>query len=250
MTTTQEFSASVDEDEIAKFTAMADEWWDPEGKFKPLHRFNPVRLTFLKREICRHFELPETKERPLEGLRVLDIGCGGGLLTEPMARLGADITGADASEKNISVAKAHADPQGLDIDYRAVTAETLVEEGQQFEVILNMEVIEHVLDPQSFLTTCAALLKPGGIMSLATLNRTLKSFGLAIVGAEHVLRWLPPGTHDWQKFLSPRELADLIRGAGLEPGEAIGISYNPFSGNWSETRDTSVNYMMLAEKPA
>ncbi|QYI99353.1 bifunctional 2-polyprenyl-6-hydroxyphenol methylase/3-demethylubiquinol 3-O-methyltransferase UbiG [Thalassovita mediterranea] len=241
---------SIDPDEVAKFSAMAAEWWDPKGKFKPLHKFNPVRLGFIRDTACAHFGLDGTARKPLEGLRVLDIGCGGGLVSEPMARLGASVTGVDASEANIKTALTHAREGGLDIDYRAGTAEGLLEAGAEpFDIVLNLEVVEHVADPAQFMKDTAALLRPGGLMIAATLNRTPKAFALAIVGAEYVLRWLPPGTHEFSKFLTPAEVAAPLQMAGLETDRPQGVSYNPVSDSWRLSNDTKVNYMLVARRP-
>ncbi|RIJ27368.1 bifunctional 2-polyprenyl-6-hydroxyphenol methylase/3-demethylubiquinol 3-O-methyltransferase UbiG [Henriciella algicola] len=241
---------SIDPDEVAKFSAMAAEWWDPKGKFKPLHKFNPVRLGFIRDTACAHFALDGTARKPLEGLRVLDIGCGGGLVSEPMARLGASVTGVDASEANIKTALTHAREGGLDIDYRAGTAEGLLEAGvEPFDIVLNLEVVEHVADPAQFMKDTAALLRPGGLMIAATLNRTPKAFALAIVGAEYVLRWLPPGTHEFSKFLTPAEVAAPLQMAGLETDRPQGVSYNPVSDSWRLSDDTKVNYMLVARRP-
>lgn len=228
---------------------MAAEWWDPKGKFRPLHKFNPVRLEFIRDRILAHFGRKLGESAPFSGLRLLDIGCGGGLVAEPMARLGAAVTGADAGERNIGVARLHAEQSGLAIDYRCTTAEDLVAAGETFDIVLSLEVIEHVADPAGFMQSCGALVRPGGLMVAATLNRTPRSFALAIVGAEYVLRWLPRGTHDWNKFLKPHELARLIRDAGLQVLDVAGASYNPLDDRWRITRDTGVNYLMVAEKP-
>lgn len=240
---------SVDPGEIARFSAMAAEWWDPKGKFRPLHKFNPTRLAYIRNKTCRHFGRDSKSPRPFEGLRFLDIGCGGGLLSEPMARLGASMVSADASEKNIRTASVHAEEQGLDIDYRCTTAEALAAAGERFDVILNMEVIEHVTDPMQFLKDCAAMLNPGGLMFVATLNRTLKAHALAIIGAEYVLGWLPRGTHDWKKFITTGEMERGIAGAGLALKDMTGVSYNPLTDKWSLSSDTDVNYMVTAERP-
>lgn len=243
-------NGTVDAQEIAKFSAMAAEWWDPHGKFRPLHKFNPTRLIFIREQVCAHFGRDGEAQKPLDGLRLLDIGCGGGLLSEPMTRLGARVTGADAGEKNIKTASVHAAEQGLDIDYRHTTAETLAEAGEQFDVILNMEVIEHVADTQAFMKACGACLRPGGLMIVATLNRTARAFALAIVGAEYVLGWLPRGTHEWNKFVTPDEMRTLMTRAALRPGPITGVSFNPLSDKWSVSGDTAVNYMMTATRPA
>lgn len=243
---------SVDPAEIANFAAMADEWWDENGKFKPLHKFNPIRIGYIRDTVIDHFRLQTddaiVKLKPFQGLRILDIGCGGGLLSEPMARLGADVVAADASEKNIQIAKIHAEKSGLQIDYRHTTAEDLADAGEQFDVILNMEVIEHVADIEGFIEACSTMLKPGGIMFIATLNRTAKSFAFAIVGAEYVLRWLPKGTHSWKKFLKPSEVARLVRNNTLSVRDISGATYNPFEDRWHLSMDLSVNYMIAAVK--
>lgn len=247
---TEPSGGTVDPDEIARFSAMAAEWWDPLGKFRPLHKFNPVRLTYVRERVCAHFSRDPKTIRPFEGLRLLDIGCGGGLLSEPMRRLGAAVMGADAGAKNVATASVHAHEQGLDIDYRCTTAEALAEAGEKFDVILNMEVIEHVADRDAFLKACATMLKPGGLMIVATLNRTVKALGLAVIGAEYVLGWLPRGTHDWSKFVTPDEMRQGLVDAGLDVGAMTGVAYNPVSDSWSLSRDMGVNYMALATKPA
>lgn len=239
---------SLDPSEVAKFSAMAAEWWNPKGKFGVLHVFNPVRLQFIKEQVTARLARDPLEREPFRGVRFLDIGCGGGLLTEPMARLGASITGVDPSEKNIKTASVHAQEMGLEIDYRVGTAEDLAAAGEQFDVILNMEVIEHVADPQAFTRTCASMLKPGGLMFVATLNRTLKSFGLAIVGAEYVLGWLPKGTHQWEKFITPAELKGWLAENGLSTREELGVTYSPFTRQWKVSRDMDVNYMLVAQK--
>ncbi|MFZ5673310.1 MAG: bifunctional 2-polyprenyl-6-hydroxyphenol methylase/3-demethylubiquinol 3-O-methyltransferase UbiG [Pseudomonadota bacterium] len=240
---------SLDPAEVEKFSKIAAEWWNPKGKFAVLHVFNPVRLAYIKEQVAARFARDPFARRPFENLRFLDIGCGGGLLTEPMSRLGAGITGIDPSEKNIATASVHASEQDLAIDYRAMTAEALAETGETFDVILNMEVIEHVADPSAFVQTCARLLKPGGLLFVATLNRTLKSFGLAIIGAEYVLGWLPKGTHQWEKFITPDELEAWLTQSGLKQLDRTGVTYNPFSGEWRRARDMDVNYMLVAQKP-
>lgn len=240
---------TIDPTEVAKFEAMAAEWWDPNGKFKPLHLMNPCRLDYITRQIAAEFGRDLTQPLPFAGLRLLDIGCGGGLLSEPMARLGADVVGADAAPRNIPVAQVHAGQSGLTIDYRHTTAEDLAAAGEQFDVVLNMEVVEHVADPLAYLTACQQLLKPGGLMICSTLNRNPKSFMMAIVGAEWVMRWLPKGTHDWARFLTPDELYDLIAKAGLDPVDRKGMVFNPVSWRWSlSARDLSCNYVTASIK--
>lgn len=242
-------TSSVDPAEIAKFEAMAAEWWDPEGKFKPLHMMNPVRLDYVIRQIAAEFERGPAAERPLQGLRILDIGCGGGLLCEPLTRLGARVTGIDAAARNIPVAQAHAREQGLEIDYRHATAEALAAAGESFDAVLAMEVVEHVADPPAFLATCAALMAPGGLLVASTINRNARSFLTAIVGAEWVMRWLPKGTHDWAKFVTPDELWQMMRGAGLDPIDRKGFVFNPLTWQWSiSDRDLAVNYVAAARK--
>lgn len=243
--------STVDAAEVAKFEAMAAEWWDPNGKFRPLHMLNPCRLDYITRQIAAEFDRDLTGQAPFAGLRILDIGCGGGLLSEPMARLGAEVVGADAAERNIPVARVHAEQSGLTIDYRHTTAEALAAAGEQFDVVLNMEVVEHVADPQAYLTACRELLKPGGLMICSTINRNAKSFAMAIVGAEYVMRWLPKGTHEWAKFITPDELFDLIARAGLTPVDRKGFVFNPLGWSWSiSDRDMSVNYVTASTKPA
>jgi 2-polyprenyl-6-hydroxyphenyl methylase/3-demethylubiquinone-9 3-methyltransferase len=242
-----EAQTTVDPGEVAKFEAMAAEWWDPDGKFKPLHMMNPVRLDYVCSQIAAEFHRDLSADRPFHGLRLLDIGCGGGLLCEPMARLGADVVGADAAARNIPVAQVHAAQSGLEIDYRHTTAEALAAAGEQFDVVLNMEVVEHVADPLAYLTACRALLKPGGLHLCSTINRNPKSFAMAIVGAEWVMRWLPKGTHEWQKFITPDELYALLEKAGMEPVDRKGYVFNPVSWRWTiSDRDLSVNYVTAA----
>jgi len=242
--------STVDPNEVAKFEAMAAEWWDPTGKFKPLHMMNPVRLDYITSQIAAEFARDLSSEKPFEGLRLLDIGCGGGLLSEPMARLGATVVGADAAERNIPVARVHAEQMGLDIDYRHTTAEALAAAGEQFDVVLNMEVVEHVASPIDYLTACRNLLRPGGLMVASTINRNPKSFMVAIVGAERVMRWLPVGTHEWNKFITPAELEDLITRAGLRQVDQKGFVFNPISWQWSiSSRDLSVNYVTASVRP-
>ncbi len=235
---------TIDAAEIEKFQAMAAEWWDPNGKFKPLHMLNPCRLDYITRQIAAEYERDLSSPMPFEGLHILDIGCGGGLLSEPMARLGADVVGADAAERNIPVARVHAEEQGLTIDYRHTSAEDLAAAGETFDAVLNMEVVEHVADPLGYLTACHDLLKPGGIMTCSTINRNPKSFAMAIVGAEYVMRWLPKGTHEWSKFITPDELYTLLKDAGLDPVDRMGFVFNPVTWSWRlSDRDLSVNYV-------
>ena len=246
----QPLKASVDNDEIAKFSALADEWWDPQGSFRPLHKLNPARLTYIRDRICANFDRDAANQHPLAGLRVADIGCGGGLLTEPMARLGAEVTGFDAAERNIMVARNHAERMGLDIDYRFATVESIADAGEQFDVVLSMEVVEHVTDVEQFLDASCTLVSPGGMMFVATLNRTLKSFAFAIVGAEYVLRWLPRGTHDWRKFVRPSEMAAALRRGGLTKISFSGLALDTLKGTWRiDERDISVNYIGCAMRP-
>jgi 2-polyprenyl-6-hydroxyphenyl methylase/3-demethylubiquinone-9 3-methyltransferase len=239
---------SIDPSEIEKFSRMAAEWWDPAGKFAPLHKFNPVRLKFIRETAAAHFGRDAKALRPFEGLSLLDIGCGGGLLSEPMARLGFAVTGVDPSEKNIGTARAHAAQSGATVDYRASDAEALASEEMAFDVVLNMEVVEHVADLRGYLETTASLVKPGGLMFVATLNRTLKALALAKVAAEYILRWLPPGTHDWDKFVPPGELRTMLEATGLKILKTQGISFDPLSWDWRLSSDTDVNYMVVAER--
>ncbi|KXF88714.1 bifunctional 2-polyprenyl-6-hydroxyphenol methylase/3-demethylubiquinol 3-O-methyltransferase UbiG [Phaeobacter inhibens] len=242
--------STVDPSEIAKFEAMAAEWWDPTGKFKPLHMLNPCRLDYITQQIAAEFDRDLSSDAPFSGLRLLDIGCGGGLLSEPMARLGADVVGADAAAGNIPVAQVHAQQSGLDIDYRHTTAEALAEAGEQFDVVLNMEVVEHVADPLSYLTATQQLLKPGGLQICSTINRNPKSYAMAIFGAEVVMRWLPRGTHEWSKFITPDELFNLLTKSGLTPVDRKGFVFNPVFWSWSlSERDLSVNYVTASTKP-
>jgi len=247
--TNEKTSSSVDPAEIAHFSTMAATWWDPNGPFKPLHKLNPTRIAFVKQSLCAHFNRNPEDARPLEGLRILDIGCGGGLLSEPICRLGATVVGADAAEKNIKTAQVHADEMGLEVDYRHITAEELATAGEKFDAILNMEVIEHVADIPSFLNACHDLLKASGCMTMSTLNRTAKSWVMAIAGAEYIMRWLPVGTHDWQKFLKPSELARAVRGSGLHVQDLKGCVFNPLKNSWSlSDHDLSVNYVAFVTK--
>ena len=241
-------SSTVDPGEVAKFSALAAQWWDPDGKFAPLHKFNPVRLSFIRDQAGAHFGRDAKALRPFEGLNLLDIGCGGGLLSEPMARLGFAVTGADASHKNIGTASAHAAQSGLDIDYQATTAEALAAQGRQFDVVLNMEVVEHVADVHAYLAACAELVRPGGLTIVATLNKTLKSLALAKIGAEYVLNWLPRGTHDWNRFIAPTQLKVMLEEAGLTILKTQGVSFNPVGWNWRLSDDVDVNYMVVARR--
>lgn len=241
--------STVDPAEIEKFRRMAEEWWDPKGKFRPLHRFNPVRLQFLKDRLCRHFDRDPLSARPLEGLRLLDVGSGGGLVAEPLTRLGAEVVGIDATARNVEVARLHAAEGGLSIDYRHAAAEELAEAGESFDAVLALEIVEHVASLDAFVAAAARMVKPGGLLVVATLNRTVKAFGLAIVGAEYVLGWLPKGTHDWRKFVRPSELETAMRASGLTLAEATGVSYNPLLDRWSLGSDLDVNYLAVAKKP-
>jgi 2-polyprenyl-6-hydroxyphenyl methylase/3-demethylubiquinone-9 3-methyltransferase len=242
-------SSTVDPAEIAKFSRLSDQWWDPTGKMAPLHKINPLRLSFIRDAACRKFERNARSINCLSGLRMLDIGCGAGLLCEPFTRLGAQVIGVDPSVTNIAAAKLHADKSQLSIDYRNTTIEQM-DPRERFDIVLAMEVIEHVTDVGAFLTRCAAMLKPGGLMVVATLNRNWKSFALAIVGAEYVMRWLPRGTHQYEKFVTPAELAQHLRGLKLGITEQAGIVYNPIADRWSISSDMDVNYMVVAETEA
>lgn len=244
-----EKGSTVDQSEIDHFSALAQEWWDPTGKFKPLHKFNPVRLTYIREKLCAHFDRDPKAPSAVAGLSVLDIGCGGGLLCEPLARMGATVTGADASETNVEVARIHAKQSGTNVDYRATNAESMAAAGEKFDIVLNMEVVEHVADVDLFLTACADMVKPGGLMIVATINRTLKAKALAIFMAENVLRWLPRGTHQFEKLVKPEEISGPLQAAGMEIVETTGVVYNPLSDNWNRSNDTDVNYMMLALRP-
>ncbi len=242
-------NTTVDRAEVDRFSAMAEEWWDPAGKFRPLHKFNPVRLAYIRDRIAAHYGREATRPGTCKGLRVLDIGCGGGLISEPMARMGADVVGADASESNIEIARRHAELSQVAVDYRAVTAESLAEAGEQFDIVLNLEVVEHVADRELFLSACAAMVKPGGLMFVATINRTMKALAFAIIGAEFVLRWLPRGTHHYDKLVRPEEIEQPLARAGMTIIDRTGVSYNPLTDGWNLSRDMDVNYMMLASRP-
>jgi 2-polyprenyl-6-hydroxyphenyl methylase / 3-demethylubiquinone-9 3-methyltransferase len=238
----------VDEAEVEKFNRLAADWWDPNGRMKPLHRFNPVRLTYLRDLAAEHFGRDIRSPRPFAGLSLLDIGCGGGLLSEPLARLGFEVTGIDPAGNNVDVAKGHAGEAGVPVTYRKVTAGTLMDEKARFDVVLAMEVVEHVPDVPEFVATAASLVKPGGLFVAATINRTKRSFALAIVGAEYVLRWLPVGTHSWDRFVTPDELETAIVAGALEVFDRQGVMFNPFTDRWSLARDMAVNYMLAARR--
>lgn len=241
-------STTVDTAEVERFSAMAEEWWDPTGKFKPLHKFNPVRLEYIKRQVCSQFNRDFNDTQAFKGLRFLDIGCGGGLLSEPVARLGAEVVGADPSQTNVGIASLHADQSGLKIDYRAITAEELKASGETFDVVLNMEVVEHVANVDLFIRECAAMVRPNGLMFIATINRTLKAWGLAIVAAEQILRWLPRGTHQYEKLVRPEELERPLNDSGMSIIDRSGVFYNPIQDRWNLSRDMDVNYMLLARQ--
>ncbi len=237
---------SVDAEEVARFAAMAGEWWDPDGRMAPLHRLNPVRLGYIRDRLVDHFGRDAGSRRPLDGLRVVDVGCGGGLLCEPLARLGATVTGIDAAAANTDAAATHARAMGLDIDYRAATAGALAAAAEAFDVVLALEVVEHVADVAAFVDDCCRLVRPGGAMVMATLNRTPKAWLHAIVGAEHLMRWLPPGTHDWNKFVRPSELARALGHGGLHIADITGVGYDLTRGDWRLSADVAVNYMAFA----
>ena len=242
-------NTTIDPIEYEKFSKMAEEWWNPSGKFKALHKFNPKRIEFIRDRLVNHFSLDANAKKPLNKIDILDIGCGGGLLSEPMSKLGANVTGIDIVERNINIAKAHSNEENLNIEYKVSTAENLLNENVQFDAILNMEVIEHVSDLNLFIESCEKLLKKDGILFFATLNRNINSFGLAIIGAEYILGWLPKGTHDWKKFITPEELKIIFRSSGLNISEIVGMKYNPIYDNWYISEDTSVNYLGTAIKP-
>ncbi len=237
-----------DEAEVARFESLADTWWDEKGPMRVLHRFNPVRIAYIRNRACAHFGRNVQAPFPLEGLTIADIGCGGGVLSIPLARLGARVTGLDPAPTNIAVARIQAERTGVPVDFREGAIEEAVAAGEQFDIVLAMEVVEHVADVPAFVAACAAAVKPGGLLVMATLNRTLKSFALAIVGAEYVLRWLPRGTHSWHKFVTPDELADAIEDQGLAVTDEAGVVYNPLADRWSLSRDTDVNYMLVARR--
>ncbi|KAB0677073.1 bifunctional 2-polyprenyl-6-hydroxyphenol methylase/3-demethylubiquinol 3-O-methyltransferase UbiG [Aureimonas leprariae] len=242
-------ATTIDRDEVERFSRLAGEWWNPKGKFRPLHKFNPVRLAYIREETAMNFGRDARSLTPFEGLSILDIGCGGGLIAEPLARLGAHVVGADASETNIEVAKLHAAQSAVAVDYRAATAEAIEAGGERFDVVLALEIVEHVADVPLFLSTCANLVKPGGLLLVATINRTLKAYALAIVAAERVLGWLPRGTHSYERLVRPEEIRRPVEAAGLQVLEEVGVVYNLLADEWRRSRDTDVNYMTLARRP-
>lgn len=241
---------TLDPEEIARFGAMADEWWDPKGKFRPLHKISPARLAFFREQICRHFGRDEKAANALNGLSLIDIGCGGGLVAEPMAKQGATVTAIDPAEQNIKAASLHAEQQGVTIDYRACRAEDVVEQNETFDIVLLLEVVEHVPSVPDFTKIAASLVAPGGLLIMSTINRTTKAFALAIVGAEYILRWLPRGTHQWNRFVTPDELANCAEAAGLLPRERHGLTFNPLRDEWRISSDTDVNYFLTASRPS
>ncbi|MDR7037822.1 2-polyprenyl-6-hydroxyphenyl methylase/3-demethylubiquinone-9 3-methyltransferase [Methylobacterium sp. BE186] len=243
-------ASSIDRDEVARFDALAATWWDERGPMRVLHRFNPVRLAYIRDAACRHFGRDPNAPFALDGLSLVDVGCGGGVLSEPLARLGARVTGLDPAAENIRVARAHAESEGVPVAYRSETIEAVVDAGERFDIVLAMEVVEHVVDMPAFVRKAAEAVKPGGLMFAATINRTMRSFALAIVGAEYVLRWLPKGTHDWEKFVTPAELTRAVEAGGLVVTDTTGVVYNPLGDTWWASRDTGVNYMIAAERPA
>src|SRR5919112_5257938 len=241
-------ASTIDPAEVARFEGIAETWWDPNGPMRVLHRFNPVRLAYLRDEACRRFGRDPRSPRSLEGLTILDVGCGGGVLSEPLARLGARVTGLDPAPTNVSVARLHAEQAGVPLDYRNETVEAVVAKGETFDMVLAMEVVEHVADRQAFVKACTQAVKPGGCLAMATINRTLRSFASAIVGAEYILGWLPKGTHEWDRFVTPDELTSAIEGAGFAVSDLKGVVYNPLRDSWSLSGDTAVNYMLVASR--
>jgi 2-polyprenyl-6-hydroxyphenyl methylase/3-demethylubiquinone-9 3-methyltransferase len=240
---------SIDRDEVARFDRIAATWWDEAGPMRVLHRFNPVRLAYIRDTVCRHLGRDPLAPSPLDGLTLIDIGCGGGVLAEPLARLGAGVTGLDPAPTNVEVARAHAAQEGVPVEYRAETIESVVERGERFDVVLAMEVVEHVTDMPAFVRAACAAVKPGGLFFAATINRTMRSYALAIVGAEYVLGWLPKGTHSWEKFVTPDELTRAVEGGGLAVADVTGVVYSPLGDRWRAARDTAVNYMIAAARP-
>tara|TARA_Y100001970_G_scaffold276097_1_gene378308 strand:+ start:9500 stop:10243 length:744 start_codon:yes stop_codon:yes gene_type:complete len=241
-------TTTIDPKDVARFSAIADEWWDPDGKFKPLHRFNPIRLQYIRDQMCIKFDRDPRSLTPFNGLRFLDVGCGGGLISEPLARMGAEVTGIDASDRNISVAQIHANQNGLDIDYRSTTVEDLTITGETFDAVISLEVVEHVANVDLFLAGCAALMSENGVIFLATLNRTVKSFTFGIIGAEYILRWLPRGTHNWKKFIRPSEIVRGLRRNRVAVKDISGLSLNPITGEWRISGDVSVNYVLFGAR--
>jgi 2-polyprenyl-6-hydroxyphenyl methylase/3-demethylubiquinone-9 3-methyltransferase len=246
---TEPVRSTVDPAEVARFAQMAQDWWDPSGPMRMLHRLNPVRLAYIRDEACRRFQRDAKAAYPLNGLTLLDVGCGGGVLAEPLARLGATVTGLDPAARNLAVARDHAARAGLAIGYRDETVEAVAARGETFDVVLAMEVVEHVANVAAFVGACCAAVKPGGLLVVATINRTLRSFALAIVGAEYILRWIPRGTHEWEKFVKPEELAEVVEAQGLSVADVVGVGYDPIADRWRLTRDAAVNYMALAQRP-
>ncbi|HMN51061.1 MAG: bifunctional 2-polyprenyl-6-hydroxyphenol methylase/3-demethylubiquinol 3-O-methyltransferase UbiG [Xanthobacteraceae bacterium] len=242
--------STIDPGEVSRFAAMAKEWWAPHGKMRPLHKLNPVRIAFIRDLACDIFDRSPRKLDCLRGLRILDIGCGGGILSEPLARLGGEVVGIDPAEENVEVAKVHAEQSALEIDYRATSAETLADAGEKFDIVIASEVVEHVADLPLFMKRACEMVKPGGFMAITTINRTLRSFALAIVGAEYILRWLPVGTHTWDKFVMPEELAGAFAANGMDECDRGGMIFNPLTGEWRRGFDTAVNYMIAGRKPA
>ncbi|NNM71091.1 bifunctional 2-polyprenyl-6-hydroxyphenol methylase/3-demethylubiquinol 3-O-methyltransferase UbiG [Enterovirga aerilata] len=243
-------AGTVDRREVDRFDRLARDWWDPKGPMRALHRINPLRMSFIRDEACRHFRREPKAPFPLAGLSVLDVGCGAGLLSEPVARLGGAVTGLDPSARNIEAARRHAAEGGLAIEYRTETVEEIAARGGRFDLVIAMEVVEHVPEVESFVRACGAAVAPGGLLLLATINRTMRSFALAILGAEYLLKWLPKGTHDWEKFVTPDELREAVEAAGLTGFRTRGMVFNPVERDWSLSRDTAVNYLAAAEKPA